>query len=83
VLIPGLSLRRWRRTLAANVAANLLRNVWAHVVICCGHFADGAEKFTHAVLEGETKPEWYLRQMLGTANFRAGPMMAVPQWKPC
>ena len=76
VFFPALSLRRWRRTLTANVAANLLRNVWAYVVICCGHFADGAEKFTPAALEGETKPEWYLRQMLGTANFDAGPVMA-------
>ncbi len=76
VFFPALSLRRWRRTLMANVAANLLRNVWAYVVICCGHFADGAEKFTPAVLEGETKPEWYLRQMLGTANFDAGPVLA-------
>ena len=76
LFFPALSLRRWRRTLTANLAANLLRNVWAYVVICCGHFADGAEKFTPAALEGETKPEWYLRQMLGTANFRAGPVMA-------
>jgi NADPH-dependent stearoyl-CoA 9-desaturase len=77
VFFPALSLRRWRRTLAANVAANLLRNVWAYVVIACGHFADGAEKFTPAALEGETKAEWYLRQMLGTANFDAGPVMAL------
>ena len=76
VFFPALSLRRWRRTLKANLVANVLRNVWAYVVICCGHFADGAEKFTPAALEGETKPEWYLRQMLGTANFRAGPMLA-------
>jgi len=76
VFFPALSLRRWRRTLTANVAANLLRNVWAYVVIVCGHFPHGAEKFTAAVLEGETKPEWYLRQMLGTANFDAGPVLA-------
>jgi fatty acid desaturase len=76
VFFPALSFRRWRRTLTANVAANLLRNVWAYIVIACGHFADGAEKFTPAALEGETKPEWYLRQMLGTANFDAGPIMA-------
>jgi fatty acid desaturase len=76
LLFPALSPRRWRRTLTANVAANLLRNVWAYVVICCGHFADGAEKFTPAALEGETKPQWYLRQMLGSANFNAGPVMA-------
>jgi fatty acid desaturase len=76
VLIPALSLGRWRRTIGANVAANLMRNVWAYVVIFCGHFVDGAEKFTPAALEAETKPEWYLRQMLGSANFRAGPVMA-------
>jgi fatty acid desaturase len=76
LLFPALSRRRWHRTLKANVAANLLRNVWAYVVICCGHFADGAEKFTPAALEGETKPQWYLRQMLGSANFNAGPVMA-------
>jgi NADPH-dependent stearoyl-CoA 9-desaturase len=74
-LYPSLSGRRWRRVLKANVTANLLRNVWAYVVICCGHFADGAEKFTPAALEDETTPEWYLRQILGTANFNAGPVM--------
>jgi fatty acid desaturase len=77
VFFPALSLRRWRRTLKANLVANLLRNLWAYVVIVCGHFADGAEKFTPAALEGETKPEWYLRQMLGTANFDAGPVLAL------
>jgi fatty acid desaturase len=76
LFFPALSLRRWRRTLTANVVANLLRNVWAYLVICCGHFPDGADKFTPATLEDETKPEWYLRQMLGTANFRAGPVLA-------
>jgi NADPH-dependent stearoyl-CoA 9-desaturase len=77
VFFPALSLRRWRRTLTANVAANLLRNLWAYVVIVCGHFADGAEKFAPDALEHETKPEWYLRQMLGTANFDAGPVLAL------
>ncbi|MHA4853401.1 fatty acid desaturase family protein [Rhodococcus sp. MSC1_016] len=76
LLFPALSGRRWRRTLTANLTANLLRNVWAYVVIFCGHFPDGAEKFTIAELENETQPEWYLRQMLGAANFRAGPVMA-------
>ena len=76
VFVPALSLRRWRRTLGANVAANVLRNLWTYVVIFCGHFADGAEKFTPAVVQDETKPEWYLRQMLGSANFRAGPVLA-------
>ncbi|MFC9764204.1 fatty acid desaturase family protein [Rhodococcus jostii] len=76
LLFPALSGRRWRRTLSANLTANVLRNVWAYVVIFCGHFPDGAEKFTLAELEHETRPEWYLRQMLGAANFRAGPVLA-------
>lgn len=76
LFFPALSLRRWRRTLAANAVANLIRNVWAYLVICCGHFAEGAHTFTAAVLDSETKAEWYLRQLLGTANFHAGPVMA-------
>ncbi|RAL30810.1 fatty acid desaturase family protein [Rhodococcus sp. AQ5-07] len=76
LLFPSLSGRRWRRTLTANLTANLLRNVWTYVVIFCGHFPDGAEKFTLAERENETPSEWYLRQKLGTANFRAGPVMA-------
>lgn len=83
VLFPALSRRRWWRTLGANVVANGLRNVWACGVILCGHFADGAEKFTPSVLEDETKPEWYLRQMLGTANFRAGSVLAFMSGNLC
>lgn len=83
VAFPALSGRRWWRTLGANVVANGLRNVWAYVVIVCGHFTDGAEKFTPSVLESETKPEWYLRQMLGTANFRAGTVMGFMSGNLC
>src|SRR6185437_2313221 len=72
VLFPVFSRRRWLRTLGANIVANGLRSGWAYIVIVCGHFVDGAEKFAPSVLDTETKPEWYLRQMLGTANFRAG-----------
>ncbi|GFG64425.1 fatty acid desaturase [Mycobacterium kubicae] len=76
LVFPALSGRRWRRTLIANTTANVLRNLWAYMVIFCGHFPDGAEKFTAAVVEDESKAEWYLRQMLGTANFDAGPALA-------
>jgi NADPH-dependent stearoyl-CoA 9-desaturase len=75
VLFPAFSRRRWWRTLRANLVANALRNLWAYIVIVCGHFVDGAETFDPSVLDGETKPEWYLRQMLGTANFRAGKVL--------
>ena len=83
LFFPALSRSRWRRTLGANVAANVIRNVWAYMVIFCGHFPDGAVKFTAAALEDESKPEWYLRQMLGTANFDAGPLMAFASGNLC
>ena len=76
LLFPALGGRRWRRTLTANATANVIRNVWAYLVIFCGHFPDGAEKFDPAVLENETKSDWYLRQMLGSANFDAGSLLA-------
>ncbi|ORA43344.1 acyl-CoA desaturase [Mycolicibacterium chubuense] len=83
LLWPLLSLRRWRRTLAANSVANLLRNLWTYVVIFCGHFPDGTQKFTADVLTAETRAEWYLRQMLGAANFKAGRFLAFASGNLC
>jgi linoleoyl-CoA desaturase len=65
----------YKSTLKANAVANVIRNVWANAVIFCGHFPDGAEKFTKTDMIGETKGQWYLRQMLGSANFEAGPVL--------
>ena len=65
----------YKSTVKANAVANVIRNLWANAVIFCGHFPDGAEKFTKTDMIGETKGEWYLRQMLGSANFDAGPAM--------
>lgn len=56
------------RALSGTLAANALRNVWAHAVIFCGHFPDGAETFSEEMIEGETQGDWYIRQMLGSAN---------------
>jgi NADPH-dependent stearoyl-CoA 9-desaturase len=36
----------YKSTLMATVVANVLGNIWANAVIFCGHFPDGAEKFT-------------------------------------
>ncbi|MGK2867799.1 MAG: fatty acid desaturase family protein [Mycobacterium sp.] len=83
LLFPVLSRSRWGRTLGANVAANVVRNLWAYVVIFCGHFPDGAEKFSTTVLVDESKSEWYLRQLLGSANFNAGPVMAFASGNLC
>jgi fatty acid desaturase len=62
-------------TVKANALANVIRNVWSNAVIFCGHFPDGAEKFTRTDMIGETKGQWYLRQMLGSANINAGPVL--------
>ena len=72
LLSPGAT---YKSTLTANIVANVIRNVWANAVIFCGHFPDGAEKFTETDMVGETKGQWYLRQMLGSANFDAGPAL--------
>ena len=62
-------------TLAANLTANLVRNLWTHSVIMCGHFPDGVQTFSKDSIEGETRGEWYLRQMLGSANISGGPAL--------
>ncbi len=62
-------------TLKANIVANVIRNIWTDAVIFCGHFPDGAEKFTKTDMIGESRGRWYLRQMLGSANFEAGPAL--------
>jgi linoleoyl-CoA desaturase len=71
-LSPGAT---FKSSLKANASANVIRNVWSNAIIFCGHFPDGAEKFTKTDMAGETKGQWYLRQMLGSANFDNGPML--------
>jgi fatty acid desaturase len=83
IVFPALSGRNWKHTLGANAVANLIRNYWSYMVIFCGHFPDGAEKFTKEEFEQETPAEWYLRQMLGSANFHAGPIMAFMSGNLC
>lgn len=83
LVFPALSAKNWKSTLKANAVANLIRNYWSYMVIFCGHFPDGAEKFTRQEFETETPAEWYLRQLLGSANFRAGPLMAFMSGNLC
>ena len=73
----------YRSTLTANAMANVIRNVWSNAVIFCGHFPDGAEKFTKTDMVGESRGQWYLRQMLGSANFDAGATLAFMSGNLC
>jgi fatty acid desaturase len=72
---PLLSGPSFFHTMGANAVANLVRNVWTHSVIMCGHFPEGVETFAKESIEGETRGEWYLRQMIGSANIRGSKAM--------
>ncbi|MFC3891399.1 fatty acid desaturase family protein [Lentzea rhizosphaerae] len=72
VAYPLLSGPSFLPTLLANLTANTIRNVWTHTIIFCGHFPDGTVVFTEEQLDGESRGEWYLRQLAGSANIDGG-----------
>jgi fatty acid desaturase len=72
VLHPLLSGPSAVPTLFANLTANVVRNLWTHSVIMCGHFPEGVLTYEKNSIDGETHGEWYLRQMLGSANISGG-----------
>ncbi|CAB4935598.1 unannotated protein [freshwater metagenome] len=74
---PALSGPSFVPTLAANFVANVVRNLWSHSVIMCGHFPEGVETYEKTSIEGETRGEWYLRQMLGSANISGSKAMHI------
>ncbi|WP_027019363.1 fatty acid desaturase family protein [Corynebacterium sputi] len=77
VLFPALAGTRYKEVAKANMVANVVRSVWAYAVIFCGHFPDDAETFTKEQYKTENHNEWYLRQMLGSANFHGGFILSV------
>jgi len=77
VLFPLLSGPSFLANLTANATANLVRNLWAFAIIFCGHFPEGVEEFARDETIGETRSEWYLRQLLGSANIRGGPLFHI------
>jgi linoleoyl-CoA desaturase len=77
VLWPLLAGPFFLGVLAANAAANLMRNLWTYAIIFCGHFPDGVHHFTPEDLEGETRARWYVRQILGSCNIEGGPLFHV------
>jgi linoleoyl-CoA desaturase len=74
IAFPLLSGRGFRSTLAANFTANIVRNVWAHSIIFCGHFPDQTYTFSEEEAADETRGGWYVRQLLGAANIEGGPV---------
>jgi NADPH-dependent stearoyl-CoA 9-desaturase len=55
-------------TFAANASANLVRNLWAFAIIFCGRFPAEVATFTEQEAVGESRGQWYVRQLLGSAN---------------
>jgi NADPH-dependent stearoyl-CoA 9-desaturase len=68
VLWPALSGRAAKRTAVANLIANVTRNVWVHTIVFMGHLPEAAETFSEAQTAGETRGEYYVRQLLGSCN---------------
>ena len=54
--------------LGANVGANIIRNIWTFLIIFCGHFPAEVETFAEEDAQNESRGQWYLRQLLGSAN---------------
>ncbi len=77
VLWPLLTGPLFLSTLLANVAANVIRNVWAFMIIFCGHFPAGVHEFTEDECRDEGRGHWYLRQLLGSANIRGSRLFHV------
>jgi NADPH-dependent stearoyl-CoA 9-desaturase len=71
VLFPALAGRRGaRRALTGNIVANLVRNLWVHTIVFCGHIPEDAETFSEEQYRAETRGGWYKRQLLGSCNLR-------------
>jgi fatty acid desaturase len=75
-VLPGVE-STYLRTLAADALANVIRNVWSHAIIFCGHFPDQTYTFSQEEVENEKRGDWYLRQLVGAANIEGSPLFHV------
>ena len=77
VLWPAMAGPFFLYVVAANLMANLMRNLWSYAIIFCGHFPAGVHVFTKAQVEDETRAHWYIRQLLGSCNIEGGKLFHV------
>ena len=54
VVWPALTGPAFGRTLSANLTAGVLRNLWSHSVIMCGHFPEGVDTFEQESVDPES-----------------------------
>lgn len=77
VFFPLLAGPMFLPVLAGNFTANIMRNLWTFTIIFCGHFTEDSEVFAIETLENETRGQWYLRQMRGSANLTGGKLFHI------
>jgi fatty acid desaturase len=69
--------KAYNRAVLADAAANVIRNVWSHSIIFCGHFPDQTYTFSEKEVEDETTGGRYVRQLIGAANIDGSPLFHV------
>lgn len=72
-----IALAAFLTVVVGNLVANGIRNIWSNMIIFCGHFPTGVHHFTPEEVEGETRAQWYLRQLLGSANIEGGKIFHI------
>jgi NADPH-dependent stearoyl-CoA 9-desaturase len=77
VLFPVLAGPFFFFVLSGNITANFVRNLWAYMIIFCGHFPGGTHTFSAESIENETRGRWYLRQLLGSCNIKGGKIFHI------
>jgi linoleoyl-CoA desaturase len=77
VVFPALSGPSFVPAAVGGLLANLIRNIWSHAVIFCGHFPVEVETFSEDRLDDESQAEWYVRQMLGSANIEGSVLLHI------
>ena len=77
VVFPALTGPFFLSTLAGNAIANVVRNIWSFNIIFCGHFPADVKTFQKEDAENETRGQWYLRQVLGSANITGSQLFHI------
>ncbi|MFC7450878.1 fatty acid desaturase family protein [Rhodococcus daqingensis] len=77
LVFPALTGPLFVTTLLGNASANLVRNLWTYSIIFCGHFPTGVQTFSEEETAEETQGQWYVRQMLGSANIEGSPLFHI------
>jgi linoleoyl-CoA desaturase len=77
LFFPALALANAPRVALGNLLANGTRNLWTYAVIFCGHFPEGVRVYTEDETTDESRGQWYLRQLNGSANIEGSRRLHV------